>query len=506
LKAYQGDAAGAAIRGAFHPRRRPAHAGFPLTERAGSRYVGKMRDFTCSWLVGLGVVTGVACGDSTGGTDDGSATVISTVPVSDSSDSSSGGVIPTTSGSGSASGTTTTTTTTSTADDTAAASTADSSGGFKFDAGVQPDVSGLDCAKLCGQSDFSYIWIANSSQSTVSKINTRTLVEEGRYLTRDTPGNPSRTSVSVDGRAVAVANRNGGIIKIWARPGDCSGPNTSTGANDVKPWGTDECVAWYTAFPEAASQRPVAWTSGVQNPVTCEWEDQKIWTGYGRDTSGNGNSFCDDDRIFVNRLDGTTGAIEDTIEMPFPCTTFGLYGGVVDSTNDLWLTRLFEGTPGAIHVDYETLAYDTIGPFYGYGITVDHKGRIWGGTGVPGQWDPIAQTWTQIMGSINNVGVGLAEDQQGRMWVGIVGGIQAVDVETMALTDVVMFANEMIQSKGISVDVDGFIWAVPDSQDRAYRVDPTDLSYQMIGGLMGAYTYSDMTGGGLKTVACNPPA
>lgn len=408
-------------------------------------------------------------------------------------------------GTGTGTPTGTATATTTNGEDSVGSSAGETSGGFKFDAGALPDLGALDCVAMCGQSEFSYIWIANSSESTVSKINTRTLVEEGRYRTRDTPGNPSRTSVSVDGRAVAVANRNGGIIKIWARQEDCKGPNTSTGANDVKPWGTDDCVAWFTAFPEAASQRPVAWTTGVRDPVTCEWKEQKIWTGYGRNPMGMGGGFCSDDKIFVHRLDGETGAIEASIEMPFACTTFGLYGGAVDASNDLWLTRLFEGGPGAIRVDFETLQYDTVGPFYGYGITVDHKGRIWGGTGIPGQWDPALQTWTQIMGSINNVGVGLAEDQQGRMWVGIVGGIQAVDVETMALTDVVMFAGENIQSKGISVDVDGFIWAVPDSQDRAYRVDPTDLSYEMIGGLVGAYTYSDMTGGALKTVACNPP-
>jgi hypothetical protein len=460
-----------------------------------------MRDRTCTWLV---VTILAACGDSVGTTDDAGSTSITTVPMTEGPGTTA--PLPTTSMTGTMGGTGTGTGT-STGDPTVAASSGDSTDGFKFDAGVQPDIGAAQCdmGMMCGQSDFSYIWIANSTQSTVSKINTRTLVEEGRYLTRDTPGNPSRTSVSIDGRAVAVANREGGIIKIWARPEDCKGPNTSTGPADIKPWGADDCVAWYTAFPEAASQRPVAWTSGTLNPVTCQWDDQKIWTGYGRDPGGSGGSFCSDDRIFVHRLDGTTGAVEATIEMPFPCTTFGLYGGVVDSTNDLWLTRLFEGSPGAIHVDYDTLAYDTIGPFYGYGITVDHNGHIWGGTGIPGKWDPVAQTWTQIMGSINNAGVGLAEDQQGRMWVGIVGGIQAFDAETMAMADTVMFAGEMIQSKGISVDVDGFIWAVPDNADRAYRVDPTDLSYVQIGGLIGAYTYSDMTGGGLKTVACNPP-
>src|SRR5262245_1393261 len=44
--------------------------------------------------------------------------------------------------------------------------------------------------------EFSYIWVANAGQSTISKINTQTMVEEGRYITRpDSAGNPSRTSV-----------------------------------------------------------------------------------------------------------------------------------------------------------------------------------------------------------------------------------------------------------------------------------------------------------------------
>ena len=58
------------------------------------------------------------------------------------------------------------------------------------------------------------------------------------------------------------------------------------------------------------------------------------------------------------------------------------------------------------------------------------------------------------------------------MWVSITGGIQAVDPETMVLGPAIMFAGEQVQCKGISVDVDGYIWAVPDSGTRASRVDP----------------------------------
>ncbi|MFO0635246.1 MAG: hypothetical protein U0168_20555 [Nannocystaceae bacterium] len=442
-------------------------------------------------VIWIGLAT--ACGDDGTSQQDGSA---------------EGGASSSASAEGSGSGTTGASATAGsiTATGTTAADTtvASSDGGPIYDVGAAETgtTGALDC---CGPADFSYIWIANSTQSTVSKINTRTLVEEGRYLTRETPGNPSRTSVTVDGRAVAVANRYGGIVKIHARPEDCAGPNTSGGAADIKPWGTDECVAWYTPFPEATSQRPVAWTTGVLDESSCEWKDQKLWTGEGRGGTPD-SGMCSGDSVWVHRLDGETGVIEDSIELPYPCTTFGWYGGAVDSNNDLWLTRLFENSPGAVRVDFDDLSHDEAPPFYGYGITVDHNGMIWGATGVPGKWDPATSSWTTIMGSINNYGVGLAEDPNGLMWVGIVGGVQAIDVETMALGPTVMFAGEASQCKGISVDLDGYVWAVPDSQDRAYKLDTSALTYEMIGGLQGAYTYSDMTGGAINSVACNPPA
>ena len=46
---------------------------------------------------------------------------------------------------------------------------------------------------------------------------------------------------------------------------------------------------------------------------------------------------------------------------------------------------------------------------------------------------------------------------------------------------------------GISVDFFGYVWGVTQGTD-AYRLDPKDGSYKTVSGLVGAYTYSDMTG------------
>ncbi|MBV1861187.1 MAG: hypothetical protein KUG77_22410 [Nannocystaceae bacterium] len=154
----------------------------------------------------------------------------------------------------------------------------ESSGGdIKLDVGAPEGGLGP-----CG-CELAYIWIANADEGTVSKVNVRTLEEEGRYITRpDGNGNPSRTSVNLAGD-VAVANRHGGLTKIFAEEGDCLDTNgmpgiqTSSGSADVLPWGVEECVAWHTEFA-TTNQRPVAWIGGSITPGTCDSVDQKVWT------------------------------------------------------------------------------------------------------------------------------------------------------------------------------------------------------------------------------------
>ena len=81
--------------------------------------------------------------------------------------------------------------------DSSPVSQGSSDGEPKFDQGKTPDFGGPPgCGDSGGAPDtmFSYIWIANSGQGTVSKINTKSGVEEGRYYVEG--GSPSRTSMS----------------------------------------------------------------------------------------------------------------------------------------------------------------------------------------------------------------------------------------------------------------------------------------------------------------------
>ncbi len=164
--------------------------------------------------------------------------------------------------------------------------------------------TGVDTECGGGDIQFSFIWIANSPEGTVSKIDTETLIEVARYRTGQPGADPSRTSVNLKGD-VAITNRDGSITKIGAIEDQCKEKNgqpgiqTSTGPNDVLAWGADECVLWNTALMPAS--RPAAWTSGdlidPDNPCSG-FTGEKVWT-----SAPTGND------AIVYILDGETGVM-----------------------------------------------------------------------------------------------------------------------------------------------------------------------------------------------------
>ena len=84
----------------------------------------------------------------------------------------------------------------------------------------------------------------------------------------------------------------------------------------------------------------------MYNEKTCEYEDQKIWTAAANGTKGAIWPCDGSPGIFVYRVDGATGVVEDTIAMPeINCGgTFGPYGAAVDTNNDLWMSIWSAGT------------------------------------------------------------------------------------------------------------------------------------------------------------------
>ena len=369
-----------------------------------------------------------------------------------------------------------------------ASASASETGETKFDLGLPPDGE-LGCGEGGGGGggggapDFSYIWIANSNEGTISKVNTQTLVEEGRYIVRpDANGSPSRTSVNLNGDVV-VANRSGGVTMISARLEDCPDPaNTSTGPGDVKAW-PDGCVVWHTPF-NYASQRPVAWTQGNFNPSTCRYEDTKVWT------SGANAS------IDVVLLDGETGMVEQTVPIPGVSPNFyGIYGGAVDADGNFWGSQLGSGQLVNVNLgDYAVRTWPMAAS--GYGMTVDSLGQVWTCSGTVARFDPVTETWDTAAAGGQG---GCMEDGEGTLWLAndpMVG----VDIVTMQVVQSIDLPNYV---HGISIDFQGYVWGPAIYDNEAYRVDPVTQAIDTVTGLNYPYTYSDMTGFALSN-AGNP--
>jgi hypothetical protein len=449
------------------------------------------------------LAVGVACGDAPGGSD----------PFGTSASDSTGATSASSAGPGSADGT-------GSADTGTAADSASDEGVDGSDDGPNLDVGSPTGGFGSCNCELDYLWVADYTLSTVSKINTITLVEEARYLTRaDAAGNPSRTSVNLAGD-VAVANRHGGLVKFWGEIADCVDQDgdgmitTSTGPDDVLPWDEEECRAWYTDFG-STNQRPVAWTRGTNQREACDATGAKVWTV----TSENPGLFPGmgaPGGVIAYLVDGDTGAVEQQqVVAGFDGSQFGAYGGAVDAEGNLYFSPLGTFNPGKLaRVDRDDLIptiWDIPQGVSSYGITVDHTGKVWLASTLnngAARFDPVTETWDLVPDFWG--GSGLAEGPDDWMYVSAGNTVRAVHIDTLELG--LVWDAQMESVKGVSFDGQGFLWAVtyhdpenPQSMAAAYKIDVTTMQTKGVyPGIGDPYTYSDMTGNALGSVACAP--
>jgi hypothetical protein len=363
---------------------------------------------------------------------------------------------------------------------------------------------------------FSIIWIANSTEGTVSKVDTVEAVELARYRTGpDSDADPSRTSVNLFGD-VAIGNRSGSVVKIAARIENCIDVDqdgeitTSLGPDDVLEWGADECVLWQhdvgfdtTIAGHDGGPRAIAWDAGTPGPDGCP-QDPKVWVGW-RDQPNTS--------VIVRRLDGHTGASEGevTIDDWYQYWGHGTYGGATDKNRDFWGL----GTSGTlIRVDADTLEVqrwnnpeqDRIV----YGIALDAEGDPWlaGWDGSLWRFDVASETWEDRgqVGASTRLR-GLAIDPNGHAWIAGNDECGLIRYDTLIGETVAEHIElpECEEPVGVSIDAAGSVWVVDRGASRAYRVDPDTQSVDAtVTGLVDPYTYSDMTGAGLDVVV-NPP-
>ncbi|MFZ6177466.1 lyase [Nannocystis pusilla] len=385
-------------------------------------------------------------------------------------------------------------------------------GGPKFDLGVTPD-GGMGCA---GDMDIdeSFIWIPATSDGLVSKINTRTLVEEARYLTGPSGAaeSVSRTAVSGDGRFVVVnARGTGRSTAVAANIADCIDFNgdgqitTSTSVADIKPWGTDECVVWTLVHANWSGQyiegpRGITWTIGDYDKATCTYKNQKVWLGFGALQAGSAN---------MVRLDGATGVMEQSLEaVAWNGSGYAPYGGALDPLGNAWFTGL-RGELARVNANENPITLTRIpqpSNIQTYGMTVDRNGNPWlaGCSGPVSTYDVATSQWISVAGT-NACHRGMAIDHDDHAWVASNSpcGLVEIDVPTRTLVAQHTLA-QCSTPIGVSVDVDGFVWLV-DQQGWAWKIDPLNVpAMQNIPVAGDHYVYSDMTGGQLKSVTPPP--
>lgn len=335
-----------------------------------------------------------------------------------------------------------------------------------------------------------YIWIANTREGTVSKIDTRARVEVARYVTgpnRDT--SPSRTTVGFSGDCV-VANRDlvGAATKFYgAACPDADGDGvveTSHGPDEVLGWMQDECMAWST--PVGAVAR------GSAFEIRSELDDaahEYVWIG--STTDG-----------LIREIDAESGELTGRVIQPADPYGVFPYGVAIGPDHQLWTFGMHHDSDFMFaQWSNRLLAFDTGDlslrefpiPQSFYGLAVDSEGRVWIG-GTVGRFDPATGTWTQPTVAV--AGAGIAVDAEGNAYTGEEGYGLRIDADDMTVTSV-----PGVGGHGWAIDFDGFIWSIPYEGAVAHVSDPDTLEeVATIEGLVGAYTYSDMTGFQLSNV------
>lgn len=380
-------------------------------------------------------------------------------------------------------------------------------------------------------SSFPFIWVPNSNEGTVSKVDTLTGLELARYKTSNlTYGNPSRTTVDLEGNCW-VGNRNiGTAVKIGllenggyidrnnnsiietSRDMDGNGvimntkdPVTGNDIIEILPWGEDECVLYeiilipgnegtYIPGNYSGSYVNDYYTPGPRGLAIDS--QNNIWIG----TYGTQKYY------YVNE---TTGQILKTINV----TGHSPYGAVIDQYGILWsagnkgndilrLNPLNDSvtTISLSHIAYG-LALDRNNHLFVSGLNYYSLTRINILTGLI--------EWTKAA----DYAQGLTVTDDGDVWSA--NNIQGT--VTRYSNDGIIKARIIVGNtpSGVSVDNMGKIWAVDNGDEYIHRINPNtdqinsegniingvELSKRITGGTH--YGYSDMTGVLSNTITSN---
>lgn len=333
-----------------------------------------------------------------------------------------------------------------------------------------------------------FIWVPNSSEGTISKINTTTGMELGRY--RVGPGNadPSRTTVDLQGNCW-VGNRGiGTVVKVGlSENGQCVDRNgngkidTSTNATPLA-WGEDECVLFEVVMADNGGTfqpgKAVGYNGTGPRGVAID-SNNNVWA-----------STFNAHRLYY--IDGKTGRILDKVDTS--AQSHNSYGLVVDKSGKVWSS----GHSGnhVLRYNPQDRSIKTIPTRHMvYGMGIDKNNHLFA-AGLNYNRVTRINTVTETV-EIDGVSVAksprsIAVTDDGSVWV---TNYQYGSVTRLTndLQSPVVIQNRG-ELAGVSVDSNGKVWAI-DYYDRLIRINPATNAVEQEISIPGFhYSYSDMTG------------
>ncbi len=353
-----------------------------------------------------------------------------------------------------------------------------------------------------------FIWVPNSNEGTVSKYDTVTGKELGRYRTGPTSnGSPSRTTVDQKGNVWFGNRGTGTVVKIglyeageWDdRNGDTicqtsrdiNNDGMITGA-EVLPWWVDECVLFEV------------YVGGGPRGIAID-ANGDLWAGTFNLSGGN--------KFF--HIDGDTGSIivADTINLYSTTYSYASYGALVDAHGYLWSSSLsnyvLKIDPATKSITKVNLTFSSY-PYSitSYGIGIDNNDHLfvaaWG-QGLMAKIDVNTAIVLKYAGQGDSHTRGVAVTSDGDVWAvnSQNGDVTRLDNNLTWKATISIGAGDWgATSTGAAVDAAGKVWACNYHDGFIHRIDPAtdsiDLSVQTPGidgtGVGMHYSYSDMTG------------
>ncbi|RLG30404.1 hypothetical protein DRO03_04530 [Methanosarcinales archaeon] len=338
-----------------------------------------------------------------------------------------------------------------------------------------------------------FIWVPNSNEGTVSKVNTSDGKELGRYRTGPTSaGDPSRTTVDLQGSCWVGNRATGTVVKIGLSEAgqyidknfngimdtsnDTNGDGNITGA-EILPWGDDECMLLEILLGSSDSG-PRGLAIDASN---------NLWAGTNAEKK-------------YRYINGSTGAIVKTLNVP---SNHRPYGAVIDGNGILWSSGQNENTILRLDPATDTISIVDMDHFvYGLGMDVNNHLFVSGWRDFKLSRVNVTTSgieWTKTHSSMGG-SRGVTVTSDGDVWVANSGrgSVSRYDNNGNFITEISVGTTPT----GVAVDASGKVWVCNYDDEYIKRIDPTtnniDLSKRIIGG--NHYSYSDMTGILARTV------